>query len=1018
MSTRTRKHLGLAATALLLAGLVSAPPVHAESAERTKDGYVHAVVRGAGLMPWQSAGVSPEEVAFRQSIEQRKTDMLARRASVEHPALLDAAALQQAKENVAATEWARVHFESDKALADYLVAQPEGYIEAMVSELTPTSSYGFTCPNCVGGKSQEGTGTSLIAWNHKEPDIIRCRSCGQTYPDERFPETGMLRCPRAGQTFTFYLNDAERANPEDRSGDHAWKWVGHVNHVSFSGAIRQQKIQFMCRGLQSLAYAYALTEDPRYAERGARILVRLAHCYRNWLYHDYWGAFADCDPMYAAWHDKSLPIEWKRHLAESVFANDTLDEARMLQTFWGAGRIHPSTDSISGTPGLCLAHDLFRDAKGSDGQPVWTPEERALVERDLFIERIMGAEPYVGGAGNADCVNNKAPRIYLAMAAVGRCLGLTDFADTSLRGYEGLRDQSFLYDGFSGESPAYTNMYLSSLIGFTETLHGFQWPEGFPGRSGVVDLYKTDPKLGLMFRSVIDQVAPSGGYLPLSDTSVYAGPSQRILEVGLNRYPEYFAGRHPRLSAEASPSRYAAFHLAPEDFVSAADYAPPELIYPAWMTAILRHGSGANASVLAMPFNPPGGHRHTDNLALYYVDSGRTILGDHGYVGDMPVNGWIHNTLSHNLVVVDDAEQIHRGDTPRVPRLHMAATSPYVSVVEASTNAYPQCADYRRLVALFKGPDAQTFVVDVFRVRGGSRHACRLSSDIATSDAADGTLAFEGLDMPDEAPLPDVGNSIESADIFGLRDVRAAESPPANWQAVWGESGRSYRLWMLSQVDAVEASNGPGQTTRGNAGRRLRYVDAVRVGDGLESTFVAVHEPSGPNDAPTIRAVTRLEVPAQAGPDAVAVRIDAAWGIYYVFTAFEEEAELDGIRFQGAFGVVHQKDADPDWLLGLGASTLAQGNSGFVGQPARWSSTVAGSADYSIEAVTPPPDGWSIAPEGFTNYVVAHDGAHWTGFPIEKINGNTLRVRRFAMPEVREFAVPAMRFETRAQDGA
>ena len=42
-----------------------------------------------------------------------------------------------------------------------------------------------------------------------------------------------------------------------------------------------------------------LTGEARYAGKAVRILNRLAACYRNWLYHDYWDAVADCDPSSA-----------------------------------------------------------------------------------------------------------------------------------------------------------------------------------------------------------------------------------------------------------------------------------------------------------------------------------------------------------------------------------------------------------------------------------------------------------------------------------------------------------------------------------------------------------------------------------------------------------------------------------------------------------------------------------------------------------------------------------------------
>lgn len=973
-------------------------------AARDQAAYVDAVTRGAGLMPWQAPGLSEEETRFRAEIEARKDRMLGRRTPVVRPVMLDQESLARARENIATTDWARAWFENNKAIADHIVAQPEGYIEAMIPELTPANSYGLTCANCVGTKSQEGVGTSLFAWDYRNPDVLTCRRCGQTYPDPAFPEEAILECPRMGQTLAFYKNPAERASPDDRSGDLAWHWVGHPIHAGYQGVIRMNKAAFMADAAGSLAYAHAMTGEARYAEAGRRILLRLAHCYRNWLYHDYWGAVADCDPLYAAWHDRALPIEWKRHLCTSVYAKDKLDKAAMLQTYWGAGRLHPSTDSVSLVSTLCVAYDLLHDAEDGAGQPIWTKADRDAVERDLLLEWVMGAEPYLGGEGKAERVDNKTPRIYHAMAAVGKCLGLPAFADVAYRGYEGLRDKSFIFDGFSGESPAYTNMYLSSLVGLTEGLHGAPWPAG-SGKEGRIDLYGGDPRLRLMFRAVVDQVHATGSYVPLSDTNVRGRPSLDIVEVGLHRYPEYYGGKLRALAGGKGVGEHAVFHLTDAQVTQDAPLDPPELLFPAWMTAFLRHGIAAEAALLTMTFSPPGGHRHEDNLAIYYVDGGDTILGDHGYLGDMPVNRWIHATESHNLVVVDDGSQRHAG---RRPSLELMATSPLVSVVEASTTAYKQCETYRRLVALVKGPEGRTFAVDIFRVRGGKKHAYRVSNDVASSEAPEGKLLFEGVEMPPEPPLLQVGQSLADEDIFGLRDVRSAAAPES-WQAIWADSSRHYRLWMCAPVDRVEASNGPGQTTRENAGRRLRYVDAVREGDPAQSTFVVVHEPGPADGDMPIQDVRRIETPAEAGPNAVALRIASAWGDYIVFNEFDHAAEVEGIRFEGRFALLVKAPGGECRALSLGASSLLWEGPGFEKGPAAWAGGAGEASPDGFTAATPMPEGWPPTPPGCSNYALVDVGELRTGFAVSRVEGGRVSVARFPVPEASAFALYALR---------
>ncbi len=959
--------------------------------ELTKEDYVKAVTRGAGLMPGQTAGPSPEEEAFRSEIEARKDCLLEYSPNVAHPILYTEDDLARARRNAETSDWAKQWRDTHIALADYVTAQPPEWIVSMLPEETPGHCYGFTCPNCVGVKSQEAVGNSIAGWSRENPEVLTCRACGQVYPDAAYRETAELLMPRSGHRITYYLNERERAEPEDRSGKLAWHWVGHPMHVSFTGLIREKKIGFMRKAAESLAFAYAFTGETRYAVAAREVLTRYAHCYRNWLYHDYWDGYADCDPLYAAWHDKALPLVWKRHLCEQAFAKDSVEKAAMLQTYWGAGRVHPSTDGVSGVATLALAYDLTCMAKTAGGSPVWGEAERRLVERDLLVEYILGAEPYAGGPGKATNANNKAPRIYNAMAAVAKCLGIPALADTALRGYECVRDGSFNADGFSTESPSYNNMYLSQLLRVPETLHGFTWPEGFEARQGRVDYYASDAKLRLMYRAILQTLLPSGHYLPLSDTHVDSRPSASLIHMGLKRYPGFFAGTAPRLGA-ARMSEYAMFRLTQEALESATGLRLSETCFPDWQTAILRHFTCPAGITLTLAFNPWGGHRHQDNLALFYDIGGRTILGDQGYVGDMPMNAWIRSTLSHNLVVVDQQEQRRSG---RQPEFQLMATSPLASVVEAFTDAYAQCTEYRRRTVLVKGPGAASFAIDLFRVTGGKHHAFRVYSECASSDSPDGTLSFEGVPMPPETPLPQVGASMAREDIFGLRDVRSA-APSGPWQATWRDEELAYRLWMLSDCGRVEASNGPGQRDRKETGRRVRYVDAVREGNNLSSTYLAVHTLGRPEGTLAITAAERLDV-AEGGPRAAGLRVVSSYGIDYCLHDFDEVLEVDGIRFQGQFALLRLIDGEVAAYLTVGATLLDAHGVGFEDAHPAFAGKVTAHEGQTLRLEGAYENGPPVIEGPVTNYARVKRLQGWTGYPIDTLTEDGLRIKDYPL---------------------
>jgi len=998
---------------------------------RRKADYVARVTRGERWMPWQDHNrTSEEERTFREEVERRKETMLSTGVRVRHPVLLTEREIDQARKNIRRTDWAKRWFEGHRRIADHVVAQGDDYVERMLPEETPWTGYTFVCPNCIGVKSQEGTEYSIIDWDYRDPDLIRCKRCGHAYPGEKYPETGTLVCPRRGRTLAFYLNEEERRHPEDRSGRHSYGWARHPTHACFSGIVRERKVSFALRAMRTLALVYRITGEDRYARAVVRILDRLTDCFGTWLYHDYWDAVADCDPLYAAWHDKNLPLEWKRSLFTSAYEKDEPDRAAMLQTYWGAGRWQSSTGAVGVLPDICLAYDLIYDADG-----LWTPALREKVEKGLILEWVIEAEPFVGGRGRAENVSNKAPRVYHAQAAVAKCLGIPELAEVALRGYEAIRDRSFGFDGYCHEAPSYNAMYLTELLQVPETLEGFRWPEGFRGRKGAVHLYRTDPMLRLMLRAEVDQMRPDSRYLPLSDTNhtslrVRKTPHDRaeaggssILEIGLRRFPEDHAQRLPVIYRyrKCDPTEYAVMHL------DAAALAPkrgarkelelPELCFPNWMTAILRHGSGPGGTVLALAFNPAGGHRHYDNLTLYYADRGQALLGDLGYLWESPIQRWIRSTFSHNLVLVDDEQQLLRTGGVRRPELRMMVASPKVSVVEASSEVYPQCRDYRRLVALVKGPGAETFCVDIFRVKGGKRHDYRVFCELASSDAGrEGRLSFTGVRMPAGRPLKPIGASDREEDISGLQDIRQAKRPPAAWQAVWKEKGRSHRMWMLGQVDAAQMGHGPGQEMMSDpkqVGRRVRYVDAVREGEDLSSAFVVVHEPSGPRGMMPIREAVRLEVPAEAGPEAVALRVESRWGTYLIFSEFSREAGVEGVRFRGKFGVVCRAAKGKRWMLACGARTLKAEGFGFAGAPAVWKGRVVSQTEREIVADTDRPAGWAALPEGVTSYVLAQTAPCLTGFPVKAVGKNRISVDRFPLPEARRFELMAVRYSER-----
>ncbi len=979
--------------------------------------YVRRVTAGEGFVPGQDRGGSEAETRFLKKMETRKAELLAARAPVQHPALLTGADLRRARHNLEKSDWGGNWLAQTREIAEHAAGQAAGYVQRMIPELTPSYPSGFACPACEGVRSQPGIGN--FRWDYRDPEKIICQACGRAYPDPAFPEAGTLVCPRMGQVFTCFLTPAERAHPEDRSGRHARQAMGHPISASNSAMLRFRKAMFMAGAAKALALMFRFTGQPRYAAGALAILARFAQCHRRWLWHDQYNTIADCAPAYAAWHHSALKLEWKRHFAGQAFQSDTVEKAGMLDNYWGAGRIYPTTGGIHLVlPSLLLAYDLTSDARAANGAPLWDAARRAAVEH-LFLDFALDGEPWLNGPAK---ISNQAPRVFNAIGLLGKCLGLPACVDLALTNYEGIRDQSFVPDGFSRESPNYTGMYLAGLFPLVDNLQGFRWPATYPGRKGKVAAFQSDPFLKLALLGLTDALQPDACYLPLGDTANERAPWKDeekfgILQIACRHFPRLLRGKMPALSRGSAYGEYALFNLQAEDLNEDTGFAPPEILFPAWKTAILRHGAGREATVLALAFNPGGGHRHHDALNLYYRSRGQKILGDLGYLGTKPQAAWMRSAACHNLVIVDDAEQLGPGpDGRRDPSLRLMATAPRVSVVEASVKAYDQCSDYRRLVALLKGPGADTIAFDIFRVRGGHRHSYRVFSELAASDRPEGRLEFAGLSLPAEPPIPDFGASMQAEHISGLRDLRATGAVPPAWQAAWKQHDGAYRLWMLAQADRAQAAHGPGQEqVDSQMGRRVRYLDAVRLrpgnrpADEFASAFVALHEPLDSAGAWPVKKAQRLVPPAAAGEQAVAVRIATEWGSYLVFSEFRNEAVLEGIRFQGVFGVAGETPQGRRWLFTVGAETCRQGAFGFVRSPAWWTGAIAGGAENGFTTDTDRPAGWPAIPKDTVAYVLVGDGIY-TGFPVRALGRRRMRTARFPLQPARHFRLAAVRY--------
>ncbi|MCC7491274.1 MAG: heparinase II/III family protein [Fimbriimonadaceae bacterium] len=769
-----------------------------------------------------------------------------------------------ARQNLARYAWAKSLVAGWQRQTRLVLERDRAWLEELVPQLTPGTTYGQTCPVCVGEKS--AMGETALVWDVLRPDEIKCKYCSTVFPHPDYPETGRLECPRMGQSCSYYLNDAERANPADVSGKLAFRWASWPMHTSWSGAIRERRAGWVAGQVAPLTQLYAVTGEAVYAERLVWCLDALAKAWPGWLLHSYNGTIADCPPAVAAAELGRNPRAGKfaKELIVTAFPHlvDTNKDGfgELNNGFWGAGQLHPSAGSDTSILFDCaVAYDLLRDARDAAGQPLLPAAERQRIERDLLL---AGADIWA----NYREINNKCGPGRAFAGAIAILFGRPDQARFAIEGFERLIEEAFHFDGFCRESPSYSNMHLALMADIPEVLAGYSDPPGYQPPAGErfdqFDPHRHVPRYRLALESMVRALAPDGKCPVIGDTHVGTGVSAEYAEVLTARYGNAYAELlQTALGAPLAErgSAYALFHRDPE--LRAGGDQPRPLRsewFPGWQVAVLRGGLAA-ASPTALYLNASAyhGHRHHDTLGLVYYDHGRELASDRGYIWDDPRNAWTRSTLAHNIVTVDGQDQVAGG---RTAALELYANGPGIEVVQAaSPNAYAQCREYRRTLALVRVSPQQTYAVDLFRVAGGRRHTWGLQ--------ANGRLT----DLSGPAPEP-----LEEK-LSWLTNLRQRRPAPAGAVATWQVAQSNLELRLLSDADRLILADAPGwRSYKGDQlhAPPIQQILAERTGTDLSSRFVALLTPYQGAGSP-VRAA-RLLPGEPADESAVALRIELA----------------------------------------------------------------------------------------------------------------------------------------------
>ena len=872
--------------------------------------------------------------------------------------------VQKARENVRRYAWAQKIVEGWQQETAYAMQQNQAFFESMMPELTAWPEYGQNCPACVNDLSSMGE-SGLYRWTVEDPDRLICKYCNTEYPNPKYPETGSITASKMGQTFTFYLTDAERAHPEDRSGKYAFTWYRWPVHTSWTGIIRSQKNRWSLDQMVLLANLYAFTDNPSYAQRAAWIMDIMARQYPNWIFHSYDGTYADCSPAEAA-------ISMGKYPRAGHFPVETIittfegrhhegDHAILNNGFWGAGRFGCSGSDGGTLLRVVYAYDSIREAKHPDGTPIITPQMDHRIVHDLLLAGCDDTE-------NWNEINNKCGPGRALSAAVGILFNRPASMRRAIEGFEALLEKSYHFDGFCEETPGYSTMHLNLMREIPELLFGYSDPEDYKGEPHLKDLnpFQHFDRYRLALESMVRQLDPNLQYPVIGDSRKGSTISPIYAEVLAAHYGNRYAGLLEKIQGtplSEAGSEYALWHRDPNLMVEHIEELPHRTEwFPGWHVAVLRGGKHSRHTAFYLNGAAFGIHRHYDTLGILYIANGCELVPDRGYIWDDPRNAWTKSTLSHNLVTVDGQGQVGN-KTPAT--LELFGTGPGIEIVQASANPYSQCDLYQRTCVLIQIPDG-TYAVDLFRVRGGQQHR----------------YGFHGSGHLTNLSGTALNPSAET--IEWLNNIREA-TPQNPFTATYQDNDHHLDFTLLSPIDRLLVADAPGW--RSDSGAELhappvQQIMAERTGKPF-SHYAAIIAPYAGKRSP----IQNMHLHHNPDTGAIGMVVERDGATDYIFSAPNGTHTIGDIALTGTFAFASfdtAKNLQRAYLLD--GTTLKCGTQTLTLPQNRTTlrvASVTGRTFYLTENLTE-----GILPG---TYLLAAD----TGYEIESITKNAITVRDY-----------------------
>lgn len=802
------------------------------------------------------------------------------------------------------------------------------------------------CPNCgpvIYESSKYPWATDI--WGH--PWQVKCPRCQEWFPKNDFDkyyrsgldETGCFNPKRADRSLLFNTVHPDPTDPKHTWGvDDGFGWnpePGKVNR--FVGYFVWQYWNTIRSGVAALASAYLYTGDPLYARKCGVLLDRISDVYPA--------------------------MDWAVYGKAGWFHSGSTDGGKIEGSIWEVSTVITlarAYDQVK--PGLWDQPELYAFL-GEKGKQYTLPTPKGTYQNLVsnIDTNLLGEFVKAVGTGRKIYGNEGDPQhcVVISAVALNREPKTSEWLDGVFR--EGTVGQGALKPGEGGHvpalivatidrdgvgaegSPGYSLGWGAALGAAADLLEDYgkytrhsiyrdypQFKQTFTAGWNLGLLATTTPNIGdtggCGTRGGIIAADPNfivRGYKYLRDPqlALIAGWAAKGNPAGLGRDiyaadPEWVEKDVARLLEEHGKEPPILGRNRAGYGLATIEFGPRDTGQALWMYYGLNSVAG-----------------HKSELSFGYDAHGFSVVPTLGYRelwGDWPKSvEWEDATLSHNTVMVNEAEQ----QTVRVGTPDFYCQFPDFGGFSVDSRAvYPGLQVYNRTMALVQVGEKDSYALDLFRVQGGNDHllsfhavpgSCEASGlNLARQESGsyagaevpygtskrDGRMGFSWLDNVERDSKPAAGFVLDFA------------ATPPYWN-LKAEDGLRVRYHCLTQYDDVALADGyPPKGQSVGQPEKLRFLLAHRKGDNLSTTNLAIIEPF--RKEPLIRQVTRLAVKgATQGTEAVALKIELADGaVDYLTSAPDDETTYEadeGITFCGRLQGFRVRDGmvERAWMI-------------------------------------------------------------------------------------------------------